>query len=103
MNDETCANCGKSRRQHLGSALLCPGRLEISADADTIERFVRTGHPRSVGVLFGEPTKPAPSSLGGGSKRAFTNVSVTALSISGANGGTDGRTSGRTEILRPAK
>lgn len=45
-----CANCGKSEHSHMSGK--CQIDLHVDINADTIERFKATGHPKLLGIIL---------------------------------------------------
>ena len=67
-----CSRCGKPAANH--DQGLCPVGLHLNINSDAIERYLRTGHPRTMAIAFGSR-----------STSAFTGVEVTAVSVNGVS------------------
>lgn len=68
--DGRCCNYGKPPHAHVRGR--CVLGLHITADATSIERYARSGHPHTLGVFFGKRLRDV-----------FTEVEVDRLMVDG--------------------
>lgn len=76
MTDDRCLNCGRMPHSHIDGR--CPQLgLHLAVTAASLERYLQTGHPRTMGVLFGKVQTSA-----------FAGIEVTKVRIEGKEVGT---------------